>query len=101
MSTTIAEPPVRDEAALAGPLAAPAAAPALPPAASRAAAIEAQNLRKRFGELEAVRGVSFAVREGEVFSLLGPNGAGKSTIISMLSCLLRPTSGEALIFGHA
>ncbi|PKO20666.1 MAG: export ABC transporter ATP-binding protein [Chloroflexi bacterium HGW-Chloroflexi-1] len=49
----------------------------------------------------AVRGVSFDVRVGEIFSLLGPNGAGKSTIISMLSCLLAPTSGDARVMGHS
>jgi ABC-2 type transport system ATP-binding protein len=48
-----------------------------------------------------VKGVSFSVRRGEVFSLLGPNGAGKSTTISMLACLLRPTKGDAEILGHS
>ncbi|NIM94193.1 MAG: ATP-binding cassette domain-containing protein [Anaerolineales bacterium] len=65
--------------------------------------IETHNLVKRFnGAPEpAVKGVSFAVREGEVFSLLGPNGAGKTTTISMLSCLLQPTEGDALIGGES
>jgi ABC-2 type transport system ATP-binding protein len=45
--------------------------------------------------------VSFHVREGEIFSLLGPNGAGKTTLISMLSCLLQPTSGDAAVAGHS
>jgi ABC-2 type transport system ATP-binding protein len=49
----------------------------------------------------AVKGVSFGVRRGEVFSLLGPNGAGKSTTIGMLSCLLKPTGGEATVDGHS
>ena len=64
--------------------------------------IEYQNLVKQFnGAPEpAVKGVSFAVREGEIFSLLGPNGAGKTTTISMLSCLLDPTSGDAKVAGH-
>lgn len=64
-------------------------------------AIEVQSLSKSFGDLHAVRSVSFNVAPGEVFSLLGPNGAGKTTTISMLSCLLRPDDGEALILGHS
>lgn len=64
-------------------------------------AINVQNLHKDFGEVYAVKGVSFAVRRGEVFSLLGPNGAGKSTTISMLACLLRPTGGDANVLGHS
>jgi ABC-2 type transport system ATP-binding protein len=64
-------------------------------------AIQVQNLYKNFGEVYAVRGVSFEVRAGEIFSLLGPNGAGKSTTISMLACLLQPTQGDALIEGHS
>ena len=53
-------------------------------------AIQVQDLHKSFGEVQAVRGVSFEVRQGEIFSLLGPNGAGKTTTISMLATLLRP-----------
>lgn len=64
-------------------------------------AIEVQGLHKRFGELQAVKGVDFTIRKGEIFSLLGPNGAGKSTTISMLSGLLRPDEGEALILGDS
>ena len=64
-------------------------------------AIQVQNLHKRFGELHAVQGVSFEAQPGEIFSLLGPNGAGKTTTISMLSCLLRPDEGDALIMGHS
>jgi ABC-2 type transport system ATP-binding protein len=60
----------------------------------------AKELRKTFGDLEAVRGVSFSVLRGEIFSLLGPNGAGKTTTINMLSCLIEPTSGVATIAGH-
>lgn len=62
-------------------------------------AIETQNLTKRFGELTAVRELRLTVEEGELFSLLGVNGAGKTTTIKMLSTLLKPTSGNALIFG--
>jgi ABC-2 type transport system ATP-binding protein len=64
-------------------------------------AVEVLELRKNFGDFAAVRGVSFAIRSGEIFSLLGPNGAGKSTTISMLACLLQPTGGDALIDGHS
>jgi ABC-2 type transport system ATP-binding protein len=64
-------------------------------------AIEVQSLYKSFGDLQAVRGATFSVETGEVFSLLGPNGAGKSTTISMLSGLLEPTEGQASIMGHA
>lgn len=65
------------------------------------AAIRTQDLRRDFGETKAVRGVSLEVREGEIFSLLGPNGAGKSTLISMLSCLLRPSAGDAWVMGNS
>ena len=64
-------------------------------------AIQVQDLHKNFGDMYAVRGVSFDVERGEIFSLLGPNGAGKSTIISMLSCLLRPTKGDATVMDHS
>jgi ABC-2 type transport system ATP-binding protein len=61
--------------------------------------IQVHNLVRRFGELEAVRGVSFDVAEGEVFGFLGPNGAGKTTTINVLCTLLRPTSGRAAVNG--
>jgi ABC-2 type transport system ATP-binding protein len=64
-------------------------------------AIEVNNLHKAFGETKAVAGASFGVEIGEIFSLLGPNGAGKTTTISMLSCLLRPDEGDALVMGHS
>jgi ABC-2 type transport system ATP-binding protein len=63
-------------------------------------AIEVSSLEKSFGEVEAVRGVSFAVAAGEVFGFLGPNGAGKTTTINMLCTLVRPTGGSALVAGH-
>ncbi len=63
--------------------------------------LTAKDLHKKFGDFEAVKGISFSVLRGEIFSLLGPNGAGKTTTINMLSCLLPPTSGTAEIAGHA
>jgi ABC-2 type transport system ATP-binding protein len=63
-------------------------------------AIEVVDLTKRYGEVEAVRGVSFAVGGGEIFGFLGPNGAGKTTTIKTLCTLLAPTSGQARLAGH-
>ena len=67
------------------------------------AVVEVRNLVKRYlpENILAVDGVSFDIQEGEIFSLLGPNGAGKTTTISMLSCLLKPTEGDALIGGYS
>ena len=62
-------------------------------------AIEVRDLARRFGTLEAVKGVSFDVREGELFGFLGPNGAGKTTTINMLCTLLRPSGGSATVNG--
>jgi len=61
--------------------------------------IEVHELGRRFGELEAVKGVSFSVTEHEVFGFLGPNGAGKTTTINMLCTLLRPSAGRATVNG--
>ncbi|MBK8616604.1 MAG: ATP-binding cassette domain-containing protein [Anaerolineales bacterium] len=63
--------------------------------------LEVQNLVKSYGDFQAVKGISFNIEEGEIFSLLGPNGAGKTTTISMLSTLYTPTSGDAVIGGHS
>lgn len=63
--------------------------------------LEVHNLRKQYGDFVAVNGISFDIKEGEIFSLLGPNGAGKTTTISMLSTLFMPTSGDAVIAGHS
>ena len=59
-----------------------------------------EGLGKRFKDVEAVKDVSFAVAEGEIFGFLGPNGAGKTTTINMLCTLLRPTSGTATVNGY-
>lgn len=59
-----------------------------------------QNIKKSFGDIEAVRGVNLAVFSGEAFGLLGPNGAGKTTIIGMTLGLLQPTAGSLKIFGE-
>ena len=67
-------------------------------------AIQVEDLHKQFDPPKgpvAVDDVTFAIEEGEIFSLLGPNGAGKTTTISMLSCLLRPDSGDAWVGGHS
>ena len=61
--------------------------------------IDVTDLTKNFGDVGAVRGVSFAVPAGEIFAFLGPNGAGKTTTIKMLTTLLRPTSGSIRIDG--
>jgi ABC-2 type transport system ATP-binding protein len=63
-------------------------------------AIVAEDLRKRYRSVQALDGVSFAVREGEVFGLLGPNGAGKSTTVRVLTTLTRPDSGRAFVGGE-
>ena len=63
--------------------------------------LEVKDLVKHYGDFQAVKGVSFSIAEGEIFSLLGPNGAGKTTTISMLSTLYTPTSGDASIDGHS
>lgn len=68
------------------------------------AIIEVRDLVKQYDPprgVRAVDGVSFDIAQGEIFSLLGPNGAGKTTTISMLSCLLAPTSGDATVAGHS
>ena len=63
-------------------------------------AIIAENLVKRYGDVEAVRGISFRVKRGEAYALLGPNGAGKTTTVRMLTTLTSITSGEAYVNGY-
>lgn len=63
--------------------------------------IVVDNLTKRFGSKTAVDSLQFTIQQGELFGLLGLNGAGKTTTIKLLSCLLRPTSGDATVLGHS
>src|ERR1700712_2810242 len=63
-------------------------------------AIEIRNVKKRYKELQALKGVNFVVEEGEFFGLLGPNGAGKTTLISILAGLARADSGTISVLGH-
>ncbi len=63
--------------------------------------LDVRDLRKRYGELEAVKGVSFEIHEGETYGLLGPNGAGKTTTISMVCGLLARDAGEVTLDGQA
>jgi ABC-2 type transport system ATP-binding protein len=78
-------------------------APVLPRAPERIGppALRVQGLHKRYGKIEAVAGISFEIGEGEVFGLLGPNGAGKTTTISVVATQLRPSAGDAMVFGHS
>jgi energy-coupling factor transporter ATP-binding protein EcfA2 len=83
-----------------GPLATPVGdGRAVRPAAT-GGSIEVEGLVRRFGELEAVCGIDLRVEAGEIFGFLGPNGAGKSTTVRMLTTLLRPTAGRAVVAGH-
>jgi ABC-2 type transport system ATP-binding protein len=61
--------------------------------------IDAQDLRKRYGPVQAVDGVSFQVQRGEIFGMLGPNGAGKTTTVEMLEGLRKPDGGQASVLG--
>ena len=64
-------------------------------------AIKIEGLTKRYKDVTAVDGLNLEIYEGELFSLLGVNGAGKTTTIKMLSTLVKPTSGDAVIFGYS
>jgi ABC-2 type transport system ATP-binding protein len=70
------------------------------PRAQPVPAIAVENIVKRYGTFEAVKGITFEVADGEIFGLLGPNGAGKSTLIRMMTTLIPVTAGRALIAGH-
>lgn len=63
-------------------------------------AVEVENIKKRYGATEALRGVDFAVAEGELFGIIGPDGAGKSTLFRILTTLLRPDHGKAYVMGR-
>ncbi|MCU0268379.1 MAG: ATP-binding cassette domain-containing protein [Acidimicrobiales bacterium] len=63
-------------------------------------AVETNDLRRSFGDLEAVAGIDLAIPEGEIYGFLGPNGAGKSTLVRLLVTLLTPTAGEARVAGY-
>lgn len=62
-------------------------------------AVSIENLWKRYGKVEALRGLSFSVEEGEIYGLIGPNGAGKTTTLRILATLIRPNSGSVRVFG--
>ena len=62
--------------------------------------LETRHLTKHFGEIAAVKGISFSVGRGEVYGLLGENGAGKTTTLRMLATMLQPTSGSATLAGY-
>jgi ABC-2 type transport system ATP-binding protein len=61
--------------------------------------IEASDLKKKYGDVQALDGLNFEVQPGTVFGLLGPNGAGKSTTVKILTTLAKPDSGEARVAG--
>jgi ABC-2 type transport system ATP-binding protein len=79
---------------------APAAVRTADPPTPATSAVEVRGLRKRYGELEAVRGIDLDVAAGETFGFLGPNGAGKSTTIKILCTLVEPSAGSATVAGH-
>ena len=64
-------------------------------------AIQTMELIKRYKQVTAVNGIQLQIRQGELFALLGVNGAGKTTLIKMLSCLIQPTAGDALVGGYS
>jgi ABC-2 type transport system ATP-binding protein len=62
--------------------------------------ISVKDLRRRFGSIVAVDGISFEAHRGDVLGFLGPNGAGKTTAMRMIACFLRPDGGTAAVCGH-
>jgi ABC-2 type transport system ATP-binding protein len=81
-------------------MSAPVTQSGVPGIASAKTAIAVEKIVKRYGDFEAVKGVDFAVAEGEIFGLLGPNGAGKSTLIRMMTTLIPLTAGKAIVGGY-
>ena len=63
-------------------------------------AVKVEALEKDYGKVKALKGISFEIKEGEIFGLIGPNGAGKTTTINMLITVLKPTEGTATVCGH-
>ena len=63
-------------------------------------AVEIKNLVKDYGNIRALKGISFTIEEGEIFGLIGPNGAGKTTTLRIIATLLSPTEGEVKVFGY-
>ena len=64
-------------------------------------AVQATDLCKRYGPIQALDGLSLSVARGEIYGLLGPNGSGKSTLIRCIIGLVRPDSGRVRVFGHS
>jgi ABC-2 type transport system ATP-binding protein len=62
--------------------------------------LKVENLKKNYGKIEALKGISFEVRKGEIFALIGPNGAGKTTTLRIISTLLTPTDGKVEFMGY-
>ena len=69
------------------------------PELANAPAVEARDVRKRFGEVAALDGLTLSIAAGEIYGLLGPNGSGKTTLIRAFAGLVRPDDGEVLVFG--
>ncbi|MEA2625034.1 MAG: type transport system ATP-binding protein [Candidatus Binatota bacterium] len=78
----------------------PSATTALEADTAASNAVEVSGLRHRYGEREALRGISLSIARGEIFALLGPNGGGKTTLFKILSTLIRPSEGQVRIFGE-
>src|ERR671930_868255 len=81
-------------------MSAPATALAVTGGGAAETAVSVRGLKKSFGPVEAVKGIDFQVKPGELFGFLGPNGAGKSTTIKILCTLMKPTEGSASVAGH-
>lgn len=63
--------------------------------------LEVKDLKKSYGNIQALKGVSFSVRKGEIFALIGPNGAGKTTTLRIIATILKPDSGDVLVAGRS